>query len=95
MAIRVYKPTSPARRFTSVTDYSILTKKEPERSLTTDLRKRAGKFHRVIRDLGFLRRDLLQQLIGLEHFRGKHRLQQHSGRNARAGHVEIKTGKRF
>ena len=43
MAIRVYKPTSPARRFTSVTDYSILTKKAPERSLTTDLRNKAGR----------------------------------------------------
>ena len=43
MAIRVYKPTSPARRFMSVLTYEELTKKAPERSLVTDLRKRAGR----------------------------------------------------
>ena len=43
MAIRVYKPTSPARRFMSVLSYEGLTKKEPERSLTTDLRQKAGR----------------------------------------------------
>ena len=43
MGIRVYKPTSPARRFMSVLTYEELTKKEPERSLTTDLRKKAGR----------------------------------------------------
>ena len=43
MGIRVYKPTSPARRFMSVLTFEELTKKEPERSLTTDLRKRAGR----------------------------------------------------
>jgi len=43
MAIKKYKPTSPARRFMSVTDYSGLTKTEPERSLLEDLRKTAGR----------------------------------------------------
>ena len=43
MAIKVYKPTSPARRFMSVLSYDELTKKAPERSLTTDLRKKAGR----------------------------------------------------
>ena len=43
MAIRVYKPTSPARRFMSVLSYDGLTKKAPEKSLTTDLRGRAGR----------------------------------------------------
>ncbi|NLG26144.1 MAG: 50S ribosomal protein L2, partial [Clostridiales bacterium] len=43
MAIRVYKPTSPARRFMSVLSYSELTKKAPERSLLTDLRGKAGR----------------------------------------------------
>ncbi len=43
MAIRVYKPTSPARRFMSVLSFDELTKKEPERSLTTDLRSKAGR----------------------------------------------------
>ena len=43
MAIKVYKPTSPARRFMSVLSYDELTKKAPEKALTTDLRKRAGR----------------------------------------------------
>ena len=42
MGIRVYKPTSPARRFMSVLTFEELTKKAPERSLNTDLRKKAG-----------------------------------------------------
>ena len=43
MAIRVYKPTSPARRFMSVLTFEEVTKKSPERSLVTDLRHRAGR----------------------------------------------------
>jgi len=43
MAIRVYKPTSPARRFMSVLSYDELSKVAPEKSLTTDLRHRAGR----------------------------------------------------
>jgi len=43
MAIRVYKPTSPARRFMSVLTFEEITKTEPERSLTTDLRHKAGR----------------------------------------------------
>ena len=43
MAIRVYKPTSPARRFMSVLTFEEVTKKSPEKSLTTDLRHRAGR----------------------------------------------------
>ncbi len=43
MAIRVYKPTSPARRFMSVLSFAELTKKAPEKSLTTDLRHKAGR----------------------------------------------------
>ncbi len=51
MAIIKYKPTSPARRFMTVTDYSVITTNEPEKSLTTDLRhrgrpQRPGKDHR-------------------------------------------------
>ena len=45
MAIRVYKPTSPARRFMSVMTFEEITKKEPERSLVTDLRHKAGRNH--------------------------------------------------
>ena len=43
MAIRVYKPTSPARRFMSVLTFEEITKKAPERSLVTDMRHRAGR----------------------------------------------------
>ncbi len=43
MAIRVYKPTSPARRFMSVLTFEEITEKTPERSLVTDLRHKAGR----------------------------------------------------
>ncbi len=43
MAIRVYKPTSPARRFMSVLTFEEVTKKTPERSLVTDLRHKSGR----------------------------------------------------
>ena len=43
MAIRVYKPTSPARRFMSVLTFEEITKTTPEKALTTDLRHRAGR----------------------------------------------------
>ena len=42
MAIRAYKPTSPARRFMSVLTFEEI-QKTPEKSLTTDLRHRAGR----------------------------------------------------
>ena len=43
MAIKNYKPTSPARRNMSVTDYSVLSKVEPEKSLLAPLNKRSGR----------------------------------------------------
>ena len=43
MAIRVYKPTSPARRFMSVLTYEEITKKKPEKSLVEYLKKNAGR----------------------------------------------------
>jgi len=43
MAIKKYKPTSPARRFMSVLTYEEITKKSPEKALTTDLRSQAGR----------------------------------------------------
>ncbi|MBE6871100.1 MAG: 50S ribosomal protein L2 [Ruminococcaceae bacterium] len=43
MAIKAYKPTSPARRQMTVTDYSGLTKKKPEKSLLTTVKKNAGR----------------------------------------------------
>ncbi len=43
MAIRVYKPTSSARRFMSVLTYEEITKKTPEKSLVEYLKKNAGR----------------------------------------------------
>ena len=43
MAIRVYKPTSSARRFMSVLTFEEITKKTPEKSLTEYLTKNAGR----------------------------------------------------
>ena len=43
MAIRTYKPTSPARRFMSVLTYEEITKKSPEKSLVEYLKKNAGR----------------------------------------------------
>jgi len=43
MPIKKYKPTSPSRRNMSVTDYSGLTKKKPEKALTKGLPKKAGR----------------------------------------------------
>ncbi len=43
MATRLYKPTSPARRFMSVLTFEEVTKKEPERSLVEYLKKNSGR----------------------------------------------------
>ncbi len=43
MAIRKYKPTSPARRFMSVSGFEEITTNEPEKSLVVGLKKRAGR----------------------------------------------------
>lgn len=43
MAIKKYKPTSPARRFMSVVDFSELTKTAPEKSLTETLKHKGGR----------------------------------------------------
>jgi large subunit ribosomal protein L2 len=43
MAVRKHKPTSNARRGMSVSDYSEITKKEPEKSLTKPLPKKSGR----------------------------------------------------
>ena len=43
MAIKLYKPTTQSRRGMSVTDYSILTKKKPEKSLLMTLKNHAGR----------------------------------------------------
>ena len=43
MAVKHYKPTTPARRGMSVVDYSDLSKGGPERSLLQPLKKKAGR----------------------------------------------------
>lgn len=43
MAVRKYKPTSPGRRNMTVSTFSEITKKEPEKSLIEPLKKHAGR----------------------------------------------------
>ena len=43
MAIKKYNPTSPARRFMTVSDFAEITKKSPERSLLAVKKKNAGR----------------------------------------------------
>ncbi len=43
MAIKRYKPTTPARRFMSVSAFDEITKKAPEKSLTVSLNKSGGR----------------------------------------------------
>lgn len=43
MAVRNYKPTSPARRRSSVQDFSDVTRTRPEKSLTRRIKKSGGR----------------------------------------------------
>lgn len=43
MAVKKYKPTTPGRRFASVADFSGLSKKRPEKSLTVSMNKKSGR----------------------------------------------------
>jgi large subunit ribosomal protein L2 len=43
MAIKSYKPTTASRRQMTVTDYSVLSKVEPEKSLLAPLKKNSGR----------------------------------------------------
>lgn len=43
MAIKKYKPTSPARRHMSVSAFEEITKKTPEKSLVVTLKRKAGR----------------------------------------------------
>ncbi len=43
MAIKKFKPTSPGRRFMSISAFSEITKHEPERSLLAPLTSKAGR----------------------------------------------------
>jgi len=43
MGVKKYKPTSPGRRFATVSDFSELTRSEPEKSLTGPVKKSGGR----------------------------------------------------
>jgi large subunit ribosomal protein L2 len=43
MAVKRFKPTSPGRRFATVSTFEEITKKEPEKSLLAPLKKQAGR----------------------------------------------------
>ncbi|MGC8473263.1 MAG: 50S ribosomal protein L2, partial [Candidatus Dormibacteria bacterium] len=43
MPVKRYDPTSPGRRFMSVSSFAEVTRKGPERSLTVALKKHAGR----------------------------------------------------
>jgi len=43
MGIKKYKPTSPGRRFATVSDFSEITRDKPEKSLTEPLTKTGGR----------------------------------------------------
>ncbi len=43
MAIKSYKPTTPSRRQMTVTDYSVLSKTGPEKSLLEPMKKKSGR----------------------------------------------------
>ncbi len=43
MAVKKYSPTSPARRFMTVSSFEDVTKKEPEKSLVETLKKSGGR----------------------------------------------------
>jgi large subunit ribosomal protein L2 len=45
MGIRIYKPTSPGRRNSSVNDYADLTTDKPEKSLCKRIKKTGGRNH--------------------------------------------------
>jgi len=48
MGVRVYKPTSPGRRNSSVNDYAELTTSRPEKSLCKRIKKKSGRNHHGI-----------------------------------------------
>ena len=43
MALKKYKPTSPGRRFMSVSSFEEITRSEPEKSLTAPIKKTGGR----------------------------------------------------
>ncbi len=45
MPVKSFKPTSPGRRYMTVSNFKDITKKEPEKKLTTNLNRKAGRNH--------------------------------------------------
>ena len=54
MGIRVYKPTSPGRRNSSVIDYAELTSTKPEKLLCKRIKKNGGRNHRGVTTTRFI-----------------------------------------
>lgn len=55
MAIKKFKPTTPTLRYKTVTDFSVLTKKRPEKSLVEPIKSSGGRNnsgHMTVRHLG-------------------------------------------
>lgn len=83
MAIKIYKPTSPGRRKSSVADFSDLTKKRPEKKLVfvkkrsngrnnqgkITVRHRGGGTRKLVRIVDFKRAkvDVLSRVVALEY----------------------------
>lgn len=43
MPVKSYKPTTPSRRYMKTADFSVITKKKPEKSLVLSTRRRTGR----------------------------------------------------
>jgi large subunit ribosomal protein L2 len=82
MAVKNYKPTTPSRRHMTVVDYSVLTKKKPEKSLTHGFKRKVGRSRggisvrhkgggakRLYRDVDFKRKkvDIPAKVVSLEY----------------------------
>ena len=83
MTIRIYKPTTPGRRNASVNLHVEVTKKKPEKSLLTPIKKHGGRNHqgkitvhgrggghkRRYRKIDFcrLKDDMVATVIGIEY----------------------------
>ncbi len=83
MGIRIYKPTSPGRRNSSVNDYAEVTKTIPEKTLVKRIKKHGGRNHsgkitvrfrgggarRIYRQIDFKRSkdNMAAKVIGIEY----------------------------
>ena len=46
MGVRKFRPVTPSQRFKVISDFSEITKSQPEKSLTTSLKKSGGRNNR-------------------------------------------------